>query len=203
MTINILHIDDHELVRAGLRLALIAASSTRYNVVEAPSGTVGLALLEKGGVDLVVLDIALPDMNGLSLLAEARSRFDVPTCILSGQEIGEIYQSAKSLGAIGMALKTEPAEKLVEMVECAVAGTPWISSAISVLVNDIALPKILLSPRQNAVLHYLKLGETNKAIAYRLGISQQTVSFHLSELRRKFRVDHNRRLISAAKEAGL
>ncbi len=202
MTCRILHVDDHELTRAGCRLLLGTADDLEV-VAELDCGQGVLKFVADYKPDLVLLDIRLPDISGLSLIAEIVTVHELPVVILSGQEEPREFIVAWQMGALAIVNKSDPSETIIKAIQYALKGERFISDNIADIMARVRKPKISLSSRQTAVLHFLSIGETNKEIAHRLGIAMPTVSFHLAELRRKLNVDSNKKILPAANEVKL
>ena len=199
---NILIVDDHRISQAGVRF--LFASADRYTVVGAlDCGATVNAYIQSQPVDLVILDLNLPDVRGVNVLAEIVGSRDMTVIVLTGEtNIAEIH-SALKLGARAIVSKADPLDHIVAACDAALAGEIYISPHISEALGKFDEPAVALSSRQMAILHYLAQGETNKEIAYRLAIAPPTVSFHIAELRRKLGVSHNRKIVERANELKL
>lgn len=199
---NILIVDDHRITQAGVRF--LFASADRYTVVGAlDRGATVNAYIQSQPVDLVILDLNLPDVRGVNVLAEIVGSRDMTVIVLTGEtNIAEIH-SALKLGARAIVSKADPLDHIVAACDAALAGEIYISPHISEALGKFDEPAVALSSRQMAILHYLAQGETNKEIAYRLAIAPPTVSFHIAELRRKLGVSHNRKIVERANELKL
>jgi two-component system nitrate/nitrite response regulator NarL len=199
---NILIVDDHPITQSGLRL--LFAGHERFTVVGAldRGATVG-AFVQSQPVDLVILDLNMPDVRGINILAEIVGSRDMTVIILTGEsQYGEVDYALK-LGARAVVSKADPPEEIIAACEAAVAGDIYISPHMRDALGKYRQPPVILSSRQMAILHYLAQGESNKEIAYRLAIAQPTVSFHIAELRRKLDVTHNRKIVERAHELNL
>ncbi|WP_411340004.1 response regulator transcription factor [Sphingopyxis sp. J-6] len=202
LTHNILIVDDHPITQNGLRL--LFASYERFTVVGAldRGATVG-AFVQSQPVDLVILDLNMPDVRGINILAEIVGSRDMTVIILTGEtNLGEIDYALK-LGARAVVSKADPSDQIIAACDAALAGEIHISPYIAEALGKFQQPPVALSSRQMAILHYLAQGESNKEISYRLSIAQPTVSFHIAELRRKLDVTHNRKIVERAQELNL
>ena len=199
---RILIVDDHPVTQSGLRL--LFAGHERFVVVGGldRGATVG-AFVQSQPVDIVILDLNLPDVRGVNVLAEIVGSRDMTVIILTGEShYGEIDYALK-LGARGVVGKGDPPDQIIAACDAAVAGDVYVSPAMAEALGKYRQPPVSLSSRQMAILHYLAQGESNKEIAYRLSIAQPTVSFHIAELRRKLDVANNRKIVDRAQELGL
>lgn len=199
---QILIVDDHGITRSGLKL--LFAAHERYAVVGAlDRGAQVNAFVQSQPVDLVILDLNLPDVRGVNVLAEIVGSRDMTVIVLTGETLlGEIDYALK-LGARAIVSKADPTDQIVAACDAALAGDIFISDHMREALGKYQQPPVALSSRQMAILHYLGQGESNKEIAYRLSIAQPTVSFHIAEVRRKLDVPNNRKIVERALELGL
>ncbi|OAN99950.1 hypothetical protein A8B75_19215 [Sphingomonadales bacterium EhC05] len=198
----ILLVDDHELTRAGCRLLVTRLDDFEISA-ELDVGAGVIQQVSKNRPDLMILDVRLPDMNGLSLLAELVDVHQMPVLILTGQDDPRDFAFALRMGARGVVRKNDPSSIIIDAIQAIDRGETYVSGSVSNMLAEMDEPKVELSPRQAAILHYLSVGETNKEIAYKLKIAMPTVSFHIAEMRRKLGVDSNKLILNAAKGAGL
>lgn len=199
---SILHVDDHELTRAGCRL-LLARLDNFEITAELDLGGGVIKQITESRPDLLILDIRLPDMNGMSLLAELVDVHQIPVLILSGQDDPRDFAFALRMGARGVVRKNDPSSDIIDAIRALDRGEVYISDSVSDMLAEMGEPSVELSPRQAAILHYLSVGETNKEISYKLRIAMPTVSFHIAEMRRKLGVQTNKLILNAAKSAKL
>lgn len=195
---KILIVDDHPLTHDGLRL--LFAQHSQFEVVGSLDRCeITTAFIRAQPVDIVLLDLNMPDVRGVDILADIVGAHDMTVIILTGEtQFGEIDYALK-LGARGVVSKGDPPDEIVAACEAALAGDVYISSGMRDGLNTFEQMAVSLSSRQMAILHYLAQGESNKEIAYRLSIAQPTVSFHIGELRRKFNVPNNRKIVEQAR----
>jgi DNA-binding NarL/FixJ family response regulator len=158
--------------------------------------------------DLAIVDIQMPHVSGLELLAEARAQA-WPTRILlltAGLE-PELLVEAIRLKANGLVLKGAPGEVLVRAAEAVAAGGQWIDKeAMAQVIGILAQPAdaaAVLTPRESDVVRCVARGRRNKEIARDLGISEGTVKMHLHNLYEKLSVSSRTELAILARERGL
>lgn len=202
MSCRILQVDDHALTRAGCRLMVDGMEGFDI-VAELDCGSGVLAQVQADKPDLILLDVMLPDMNGMSLLAELVGIHEIPVIILTGQDNPRDYTFALRMGARGVVRKNDPSEEILAAIAGVHAGKSYISESVAEMLARVEPPKVELSPRQTAILHYLSIGETNKEISHKLDIAMPTVSFHIAEMRRKLGVSNNKKIVNAAAQAKL
>ncbi|WP_432770145.1 MAG: response regulator transcription factor [Sphingopyxis sp.] len=199
---TILIVDDHPIAHAGLKL--LFSAHARYDVVGAlRNGGDVASYLAENPVDIVILDLNLPDVRGVSVLAEIVGARDMTVVILTGENnIAEIDYALK-LGARAVVSKSDPSSEILAACDAALAGEIYISPKIAEGLGSKTQSPVSLSSRQMAILHYLEQGHRNKEIGYRLSIAPPTVSFHIAELRKKLGVDNNLKIVDRAQELGL
>lgn len=198
---KILIVDDHDLTHSGLRLVLEASPFEIAGALK--TGAEVLPFVESVQIDVVLLDLELPDLNGLSILAELVAVHDATVVVLSGSDDAMSFKTAMKLGARAVVSKRDRSAVILTALETAIEGAEFYSSYIETLIANDDTPPIVLSPRQMAILHFIDRGETNKEIGYRLRIAAPTVSFHLREIRQKLNVDNNKKILQKAREIGL
>jgi DNA-binding NarL/FixJ family response regulator len=202
---HIIIVDDHPLFRDAMKAAL---SSAHMSLVVLEAGSLEEATAQLGrktDCDLILLDLKMPGVQGLSGLAYLRAQYpDVPVAIVSGQEDAAIIRRALALGASGFIPKSTPAEAMRQAVASILAGDVWapiIAQEASPQEREIdALSKRLatLTPQQVRVLMMLRAGLLNKQIAFELDVSEATVKAHVSAILLKLDVDSRTQAVIAA-----
>ena len=189
-TVRILLADDHDLLRAGLRLLL--QSMEGFDVVgEAGNGREAIALAQKLRPDVVMMDIQMPELNGLD--ATARLVASTPgtnVVIVSMNASEESVLAALRAGAVGYLLKNVPPVELELALRAASRGQTYLCSGVSRYLVDRVVTRSrqaessweLLTPRQREVLQLVAEGHTSKEIARRLEISVRTAETHRTQL---------------------
>ena len=198
---RVLIVDDHEIVRTGLSLLLKSNGYTIEGIVK--SGAEVIPFLQTEAVDIILLDLGLPDIHGLTILAELVGVHDASVIVLSGDLDGPTSESALKLGARALVNKSDASAMILTALQEVKDGNTFCAPNVKQLLEQRAEPEISLSPRQMAILHFFANGETNKEIGYRLRIAAPTVSFHLREIREKIGVAHNKKIIEKARTIGL
>ena len=208
--IRVLLIDDHALVRAGIR-ALISQLEEVEVAGEAAGGREALRLIEELQPDIVLLDIAAPGMSGLEVLTEIAKRFPrVRVIVLTVHEAGEYALGALRAGAAGYLPKSAASNELKEAIETVARGETYVSS-------DIARKTVLeharesqgerslenLTPRQREILTLIAEGNSTREIARRLKISVKTVESHRAQLMERLNIHEVAGLVLFAIRLGL
>jgi DNA-binding NarL/FixJ family response regulator len=179
---RVLVVDDHPLFRQGMK-ALLAGLDPEASVVEAGTVNEALALAAGGApVDLVMLDMTLPDCSGLAALASLKAAFDdkVPVVVVSADEDPQRVRAAIEHGAAGYVPKSTDAALTVNALRIVLAHGVYLPPHVLTLpAPQAAPPSQAFSQRQREVLAGLLRGQSNKVIARRLGIAEGTVKAHL------------------------
>ncbi|WP_087873484.1 response regulator [Arthrobacter globiformis] len=191
---RILLADDHALVRRGLRMILDAEPDLTV-VAEAADGTEAVAAATSGGVDLAVLDIAMPQMTGLQAARQiSRCAPDVRILILSMYDNEQYFFEALRAGASGYVLKSVADRDLIEACRAAMRGESFLyPGAVTALIRDYLdrdrrgdrMPNSILTPREEQITKLIAEGNTTKEIAEILRISAKTVDRHRANVLQK------------------
>jgi len=201
---SFLLVEDHDLYRDGLRLAL-AELGDDVTVQEATSLAEALAALAGGArFDLVLLDLRLGDSAGLDTvtrLAEAAGPRSIPLFVLSGSDAGERTASLQALGVRGVLGKSAPTRQLMAAIDVVLGGGSYPPAEPATLPGGATANA--LTPRQRAVLALLAQGLPNKAIARRLGMAESTVRAHVSAVLRGLGARNRTEAANLARERGL
>lgn len=209
--IRIVLADDHALVRAGVR-SLIASIPGAEVVAEAGDGHEVLALVDKWRPRLVLMDIAMPGLNGLEATARlTKSHPETSVIILSMHAAEEYALQALRAGAAGYLLKDADLSELEFAITAVARGQTYLSPAMSKhLVTDYrrrlaeqADPLDRLTPRHREVLQLIAEGQTTKDIATRLKLSVKTVETHRAQLMDRLDIHDVAGLVRFAIRVGL
>jgi DNA-binding NarL/FixJ family response regulator len=197
--IRIMLVDDHPLVRDGLRARLEAVPHLQV-VAEADSGPDALALAGSTGIDLVLMDITMRDGGGIDATARLTERHPgIAVLILSMHDKIEYVTQAMQAGARGYVLKDAPGRDIVLAIETVMAGGIYYSAALArQLVRPGAPQSEPLSAREQQVLRHIANGESNKRIALELALSVRTVETHRLNIKRKLGIEGQAELIKYA-----
>jgi DNA-binding NarL/FixJ family response regulator len=194
MSIKVLIADDHEVVRSGLK-SLLAGTDIKISA-EASTGEQATRLALKHEPDVVLMDIQMPEGDGLTALGRIKlDRPNMPILILSTYDNPTYVARAVALGASGFLLKGVSRDKLIEAIHMAAAGqSAWTRDELRRVTGALATPRLAadvevpLTQRESEVLRQLAYGLTNKEIALALHISYETVKEHVQHILRKIGV---------------
>ena len=191
-------VDDHPLVRDGLRARLEAVPHFRV-VAEAGSGAEALRLLGGARVDLVLMDITMRDGSGIEATAQLnRSHPDIAVLILSMHDKLEYVSQAMQAGARGYVLKDAPGKDIVLAIDTVMAGGIYYSAPVARQLVRPAAQDNQLTSREQEVLRHIAKGESNKQIARALDLSVRTVETHRLNIKRKLGIEGQAELIKFA-----
>jgi DNA-binding NarL/FixJ family response regulator len=195
--VRILVVDDHEFIRQGLR-AVIEKQPGWEVVGEAVTGREAIALAEQHNPDVVVMDVSMPDINGLEATAQLlRSRPQIKVLVLSMHDSEQIVRQVLASGARGYMLKSDAGRDLVTAIDSLTEGRPFFTPKISELLLSGYLRQTdagkqekseepnPLTVRETEILQLLADGRSNKEIAGLLNISARTVETHRRNLMSK------------------
>jgi DNA-binding NarL/FixJ family response regulator len=200
MTVRIGIVDDHPVVVGGLAAALDAVEGLE---VVARAGTIRDAegLLARDGLDVILMDVRLPDGNGLELLERTGGTRTAAVIVLSSFEATQYVAAAVRFGAQGFLVKTAPLDEVVEAVRRVAAGGSAFSA---VQLREGVKGPVQLRPRERDVLRRVLAGQSNDEIATGLQTSRKTVEKNLSQLFQRFGVASRLELgLRAEREAWL
>lgn len=206
---KVMMIDDHAVVRLGLR-AILEEADPGVEVAEAGTAQEGLAWLHANPADAVVLDIGLPDRNGLDVLKRIHQEWPrLPVLILSMYSEDQYGLRMMKAGAAGYLTKASAAEHLVRAVKRVLAGGRYVSPALAeqlagVFSGDIDKePHQMLSDREYQIFQMIASGKTVSEIARELFLSVKTVSTHRTRILEKTGMKTNAELTHYAFEKNL
>ena len=200
--VRVLVVDDHTLTSQGIVMSVNAVEGFRV-VGTLPGGRGVIETLQRERVDITILDLDLPDVDGFSLLAELCGGLDATVIVLSGTGRTSDFDRALRTGARAVVGKADTGDDLELALIKARDGERYVSNSIAARLEAQNSPDIILPPRQLTILSMLSAGETNKEIGHKLGIAAPTVSFHISEIRKRLSVESNRKIVPRAKELGI
>jgi two-component system, NarL family, response regulator LiaR len=207
MTIRILIADDHSVVRQGLRMFL--ALDPELEVVgEAEDGRRAVQLAERLRPDVVLMDLLMPQMDGVSATAAIRQQLpETEVIALTSVLEDEQVVGAVRAGAIGYLLKNTESDELCRSIKAAAAGqvqlAPEAARRLMREVRSPDQPSVPLSERETEVLLLLATGKANKEIAHELTIGEQTVKTHVSSILGKLGVQSRTQAALYAQRTGL
>lgn len=202
MTIRILIADDHPVVRDGL--AAILSTQPDFELVgEAGDGAAVISALASRAVDIVLLDLNMPTLNGVETTQRIRAEHpQTRVIIFTAYGTDEKIISALRAGARGYLLKGAPRDELFDAIRIVHAGGSLLQSVVTARLLD-GLSAEPLTPRETEVLQLLAQGLPNKEIAQELTISVRTVKFHVSSLLGKLDAGNRTEAVAAARARGL
>jgi two-component system nitrate/nitrite response regulator NarL len=196
--LQVLIVDDHPMVIEGMRsllgnLDFVGIAGTAANAFEA------VALLKTRPVDVAIVDINLPDINGIELTAKIVKEFPgVKVLAMSTFKERSYISRMIQSGASGYLVKSASAEEIAEAVLTAYEGKLYLSLDLNAIDSQVTAEPPILSRREKEVLEYIAEGFTNPQIAEKLFISLHTVDTHRKNILTKFKVNNTAALIKLA-----
>lgn len=195
--IKVVIVDDHALIREGIKKLLELEES--FDIVAlAGDGVEALEVIEKVRPDVVLLDINMPNMNGIDCLKQIKAQYpDTKVVMLTIHEDAEYLIETINIGAEGYVLKDADVSSLVKAIQKVVQGEVYIHPTLSgILVreykrkdkNNEELNGTALTKREYEVIRLISKGHNNKEIAVELFISEKTVKNHVSNIFKKIKV---------------
>lgn len=202
--------DDHPLFRGALRQA-IGSVMPKARVIEANGmEELNAALGHERDVDLILLDLTMPGVQGFSALMSLRAQHpELPVVIVSATEEATVIRRAMEFGAAGFIPKSINIDSIGGAIEAVLAGDTWtppdvdLTAAEDKETADLVRRLGTLTPQQVRVLTMLSEGLLNKQIAYELSVSEATVKAHVSAILDKLGVDSRTQAVIAAAKIGV
>jgi DNA-binding NarL/FixJ family response regulator len=201
---NIVIADDHPLLRSAIR-QVISDGIPDVELFEASTlDETETLLCTDNQVDLLLLDIHMPGMHGLTGLCFLRAEFpSVPIAIISASTDPRLIRQAIAHGAAGYILKSSPVSEIREAINLLLLGEYWVpalenNKKCELEDNDRAVRLSSLTPQQFRVLRMVSEGQLNKQIAYQLSISEATVKSHVSAILQKLEVNSRTQAVIVA-----
>lgn len=212
MSVTVLLADDHPIVRQGLR-HLIEAESNLKVAGEASNGLEAVQLVEKIRPNVLIVDIVMPELNGLEVIKQVRERSPETCCIVLSMQSADVYVvEALKAGALGYVLKETGPSELVNAVHQVINGQRYLSPRISERLIDVLIetaqksaadPYQTLTNREREVLQMAAEGLSSAEIAKRLSISPRTAELHRGRMMNKLGLKNQTELIRYAFKRGI
>jgi NarL family two-component system response regulator YdfI len=207
--IRILIVDDHAIVREGLRLILETVKDFMV-IGEAADGSEAIDLAAELSPDVVLMDLRMPRMDGITAIQHLQEdRPEIPIIILTTYNEDEMMYKGLQAGARGYLLKDTSKEPLFNTVRAAARGETLLNPEImervlsqKVMEAEKKVGGVALTEREGEVLTAVAEGQTSKEIAYHLGITERTVKAHLTSIYNKLGVDSRAAAIAEAAKRG-
>jgi DNA-binding NarL/FixJ family response regulator len=204
ITIHILIVDDHPVVRAGLASMLRAQPGLKV-VGSACGGEEALLLLDRVTPDLMLIDLRMPGMNGIEVIRAVKARRLSPPVrmiVLTSYETDEDVYRAVEAGVHGYLLKDASEQEMVEAIRIVHAGKRYFPPPIAARLAE-RMSRTSLTPREHQILQMLSKGLTNKDIGRILGISENTARNHVNSILEKLEVSDRTEAVTTAIQQGL
>ncbi|HYF41076.1 MAG TPA: response regulator transcription factor [Ramlibacter sp.] len=204
-TIRVVLADDHDLVRSGIKALLSMVDGVQV-IAEARDGRELITLVESLNPDVVMTDISMPGMDGITAIAEIHSRHpQVRLLVLSMYDTVDFVKRAVANGACGYLMKDAPPFELEQAVRSVMATGSYFSPAIAQRLLQPSEPTVddELTHRQVEILKLIAQGRASKEIAYELGLSPKTVDVHRARIMERLHLNDIASLTLYAVRKGL
>ena len=202
MSIRILSVDDHPLLREGIAM-LIENQPDMVLVGQAATGREAIEQFRQHQPDVTLMDLRLPDISGIDALIAIRTETPDACVVMLTTFEGDVeIHRALEAGARGYLLKTTPAKELVEVIRQTHAGKKRIPAEVAAHLAE-HLGEEALTPREVEVLKHLADGNRNKDIGERLFISEETVKVHIKHIMEKLGANDRTQAVSIAIRRGI
>ncbi|HJV82279.1 response regulator transcription factor [Noviherbaspirillum sp.] len=198
--VHILLVDDHPLVRDGLRARL---ETIPHFTIVAEAGNADEALQHAATemIDIALMDINLSGMNGIELTGRFNTLYpEIAVLMLSMHDKAEYVMQAIQAGARGYVLKDAPAMDIITAIDTVMSGGIYYSAGLAKQLSRPMPPALLLTPREREVLKCIATGKSNKHIARDMNLSVRTVETHRLNIKRKLGIEGQADLIRFALE---
>jgi DNA-binding NarL/FixJ family response regulator len=205
MPIQVVLADDHDLVRSGIKALLSTVEGVQV-IAEARNGNELLQLLESVKPDVVMTDISMPGMDGITAIAEIHVRHpDVRVLVLSMYDTVDFVKRAVANGACGYLMKDAPPFELEQALRSVMATGSYFSAAVAQRLLQPSEPTVddELTTRQVEILTLIAQGKSAKEIAFELGLSPKTVDVHRARIMERLRLNDIASLTRYAVRKGL
>jgi DNA-binding NarL/FixJ family response regulator len=209
MNHRILLVDDHQMFREGLK-ALLQGEAGYLVVGEAENGIRGLELSRELAPDVVIMDISMPEMNGVEATRRIHEELpDIMIIVLSMHTEKRFVLGVLKAGAAGIVVKNSASAELVSAIETVLSGKTYLSPSVSsflvqnFLEQELEEGEKVLSPRERQILKLIAMGKGAKEIGYDLNISNKTVEAHRMQLMRKLDIHNVAELVKYAIREGI
>jgi len=200
--IRVLCVDDHPLLREGIA-ALIGHQSDMELVAEASNGREALECFRQLQPDITLLDLQMPDMNGINAMSTIRSEFPEASIIILTTHSGDsLVSRALKGGARAYLLKSAVRKELLEAIRAVHNGQKRVSAELAVGIAEHAADS-MLTPREVEVLRLVAGGNANKEVAARLSLTEETVKVHVRNILGKLGANDRTHAVSIAVKRGI
>ena len=210
--IHVIIVDDHSLIRLGIRSALTSSCSDICVMGEADNGESLFHLLETTKPDIILLDIFLPDTNGIEITRRLRKEYpEIKILIISGENTIGVIQELVKVGIDGFISKQLcTGEETAEAIRSIMSGMEYFGKDIASIIYNIYISKthtqkgiIELTPREKEIIDLCSAGLQSKEIGSRINVSSRTVDTHKKNIFKKLGINSTLEMVQYALEYGI
>lgn len=197
-------VDDHAISREGL-YHLLRRIDSQAQVLQAGDFAAAIRLFdEHEDIDLVLLDLGLPDLDGLAGLTFIRRHHgSLPVAILSAEEDAHVIRQALARGVLGYIPKSSSGETMAQAIKLILGGGVYSPPAANAATGPAPDANAVLTERQIEVLRLIAMGKTNQQVAVQLGVSENTIRVHVSAIFKSLGVGNRTEAVYAARRHGI
>ena len=206
---NVLIVEDHALIRFGLKTAFEAKNFIK-EIFEAENAEDAIEIVKNNSIDVVIMDLGLPSMNGIEATKQIKTiKKDIKVIILTSHNSGQEVTDAVKVGASAYCSKDINPDRLTYVIQSVMEGALWFDSKVSdIIKNSISAKKEIkklnidaeynLTDREKQVLEYICEGLNNNEISKLLDVSVNTVKVHVSSIIQKLNVEDRTQVVVKA-----
>jgi DNA-binding NarL/FixJ family response regulator len=194
--------DDHAMFREGL--VQLLKNANLEVVAECSNGREALSAVMQHQPDIALIDVTMPELDGISLAARVSGGGQAPrVIILTMHDAPDVCSRALAAGAVGYILKDDAFQELATAIRQALNGKTYISTSVRTELTHFEQGFTALTAREEKILRLITQGKSNRVIAEELGISSKTVDVHRTNLMRKLNLHTTADLVRHAMKTGL
>lgn len=206
--INLIIVEDHPLFRLGISSGLRQKSNTIQILDEVDCGAKFFESLQINKPNIVLLDIVLPDMNGIEISRRLRAEYPKINILIFSTEVTEsVIVELLEIGIDGFISKTEPIEVLIQAIESVNCGISYYGKDVASIIHDVSIAKsgkdIHFTEREIEIIRLCSEGLTGREIAEKLYISYRTVETHKTNIFQKLEINNSIDLVKYALRHGI
>lgn len=197
---RLLIVDDHAMVAEGIA-SVLKKSHPHSNIITAMTGSKAIEAAQNQEIDVAIVDVSLPDIDGLTLIKELRRvQTDIRIVVYTIHDEPWVVREMLCAGAKAVVLKSDDTSELILAIESVCAGMRYFSTRFNTAIENLDHD---FTPRDIEILQHIRDGETSGDIAKQLFVSENTVEYHRHKLMNRLQATNNAHMIAVAIRQGL